>query len=76
MEFKKSDYEIISLLVILDWQIKGKFFRTGHQPEVLLTLYKSDSLCCEITLENGKTYITDRIKMPLSSYLSSFDFDS
>lgn len=42
----------------------------GHQPEVLLTLHKSDPHCCEITLENGKIYITDRIKMPLSSYLS------
>lgn len=42
----------------------------GRQPEVLLTLYKSNPHCCEITLENGKTCITHRIKMPLSSYLT------
>lgn len=70
MEWKKNGYEIISLLVILDWQIQAKSFRMGHQPEVRLTLYKSDPHCCEITFENGKIYITDRIKMPLSSYLS------
>lgn len=41
----------------------------GHQTKIL-TLYNSDPHCCEITLENGKIYITDRIKMALSSYLS------